>query len=249
MYTLELVGRIALVTGAARGIGRACVERLVLAGAKVYSADVVGHEPPQGAEAVVLDVAEEAAVDDLIASVPEPIQILVNNAGIYRQREGLEIDAAQWRRTFAVNVEGTFLCTRAVVRRLVDAALPGAVINIASVAGKRAFPMQADYCAAKAAVLGFTRAAALDVARHSVTVNAICPGTVDTPMIAQVIRDLAAAGGIGDAEQRDRLLEGIPIGRMQTPAEIAGAVVFLASTESRAVTGESFTIDGGLTRD
>jgi NAD(P)-dependent dehydrogenase (short-subunit alcohol dehydrogenase family) len=248
--SVKLVGDTAFVTGAARGIGRACVEALLDAGcAHVYSADVASHEAPDGAEAVVLNVADAAAVDAFVSGAARPMTIVVNNAGIYRARNGLEIDDAEWQRTFEVISHGTFYCTRAASRRMIAERLAGAVINISSIAGKRAFAMQADYCAAKAAVLGFTRAAALDLAPHGITVNAICPGTIDTPMIRQVVADLAATNGIDEEEQRAALLRDVPIGRMQQPAEIAAGVVYLASEPARAVTGEALTIDGGLSRD
>lgn len=246
----NLIGEAALVTGAARGIGRACVEALLDAGCTcVYSVDLAIHDVPDGAECVVLDVADAAAVDAVIGSSKRPIAILVNNAGIYRARDGLAIDDVEWRRTFDVIIHGTFYCTRAASSRMINESIGGAVINISSIAGKRAFPMQADYCAAKAAVLGFTRAAALDLARHRITVNAICPGTIDTPMIHQVIDDLATTNGITVDQQRKALLRDIPIGRMQQPAEIAAGVVYLASDAGRAITGEALTIDGGLSRD
>ena len=244
------VGDVAFVTGGARGIGRACVEALVAAGCKrVVAADVTPHEPAAGAEAVVLDVSEPEAVHETFAALESPIQILVNNAGVYAARDGLGIETAAWLRTFDVIAHGTFYCTRAAAARLVAAGLPGAIVNIASIAGKRGFPMQADYCAAKAAVLGFTRAAALDLAPHGITVNAICPGTIDTPMMDRVVADLAAVAGRKEEEQRAAMEREIPIGRMQRPDEIAAGVVFLASLQGRAITGEALTIDGGLTRD
>jgi NAD(P)-dependent dehydrogenase (short-subunit alcohol dehydrogenase family) len=210
---------------------------------------VADHDPGDGAAAVRLDVADSAAVDGFVGSLERPIQVLVNNAGIYAARERLEISDADWRRTFAVIADGTFHCTRAVVRRLLDAKLPGAVVNVSSIAGKRAFPAQADYCAAKAAVLGFTRAAALDLASQDITVNAVCPGTVATPMIEKVIVGWAAQDGVPEAEIRDRIVGQVPIARMQGPEEIAAGVVFLASTGARSITGESLMIDGGQTRD
>jgi NAD(P)-dependent dehydrogenase (short-subunit alcohol dehydrogenase family) len=246
---MQLVGNVALVTGAAQGIGRATVRALAEAGAFVYSADVAEHDPGAGAQSVRLDVADSAAVDTLVASVERPIQVVVNNAGIYAARERLEIADADWRRTFAVIADGTFHCTRAVVRRLLAERLPGAVVNVSSIAGKRAFPAQADYCAAKAAVLGFTRAAALDLATSDITVNAVCPGTVATPMIERVIVEWAAADGVPEADIRDRIIGQVPIARMQTPQEIAAGIVFLASTGARSITGESLMIDGGQTRD
>lgn len=244
-----LVGEVALVTGAARGIGRACVEALLAGGAFVYAADVTEHSPPEGAEAVVLDVSDPDAVERLISAAPRAIQMLVNNAGVYGARAGLEISDAVWRRTFAVITDGTFYCTRSVVRRLLAEGQRGAIVNISSIAGKRAFPDQADYCAAKAAVLGFTRAAALDLAQKDITVNAICPGTVATPMIQAVISDTAANTGRSEAEVRAQIVDQVPIGRMQTPAEIAAGVLFLVSEGARAITGEAMMIDGGQTRD
>ena len=247
--SVNLVGDVALVTGGARGIGRACVEHLTGAGATVYSADIVVHEACSGAVPVVLNVADPDAVDEFVSHVPRAICVLVNNAGIYGARQALEITNQEWAHTFDININGTFYCTLAVARRLIAEGLPGAVVNISSIAGKRAFPGQADYCASKAAVLGFTRAAALDLARQSITVNAICPGTIDTPMIDEVIRDIAAAAGVSITEQRHLFEQQQPIGRLQTPADIAAGVVFLASEGARAITGESLTIDGGQTRD
>jgi NAD(P)-dependent dehydrogenase (short-subunit alcohol dehydrogenase family) len=246
---MELVGRTALVTGGARGVGRALVEALAAEGAHVYSVDRDAHDAPDGAESVRLDVTDETALSDLIAQTPAPVQVLVNNAAYYRERQGLDFATDEWDAMFAVVARATFVATREVTRRLREAGLPGAIVNISSVAGKFAFAGQADYCAAKAAVLGFTRAAALDVAADGITVNAIVPGTVDTPMISAVIDDLAGHAGISPDEQRARLVAGIPIGRMQLPEEIAAGAVFLASTAARAITGESLTIDGGLTRD
>jgi NAD(P)-dependent dehydrogenase (short-subunit alcohol dehydrogenase family) len=247
---VTLVGDVALVTGGGRGIGRACVQALVDAGCpRVLSADLERHEPPGGAEALVLDVGDPEAVRSAFAAFDEPIRILVNNAGIYAPRDGLAIETSEWLRTFDVIAHGTFYCTREATDSLVAAGLTGAIVNIASIAGKRGFPMQADYCAAKAAVLGFTRAAALDLAPHGITVNAICPGTIDTPMMDRVVADLAAVAGRTEGEQRAAMARDIPIGRMQRPDEIAAGVVFLASLQARAITGEALTIDGGLTRD
>jgi NAD(P)-dependent dehydrogenase (short-subunit alcohol dehydrogenase family) len=247
--TLSLVGDVALVTGAARGIGAAAVRALVDSGAFVYSADLLEHDPGPGAQAVLLDVADSGAVDRLVAGVDQPIRVLVNNAGVYNGRRGLEISDEEWSRTFAVITGGTFYCTRAVVRRLLAAGIPGAIVNISSIAGKRAFADQADYCAAKAAVLGFTRAAALDLATRGITVNAICPGTVATPMIERVVVEMAAQGDRTPDEVRRQIIGQVPIARMQTPEEIAAGVVFLASTGARAITGEALMIDGGQTRD
>ncbi len=247
--SIELVGQIAMVTGGAQGIGRATVRALVDAGAQVYSADLVEHDPGTGAEAVRLDVSDSGAVADFVRSTPRAIQVLVNNAGVYSARDGLSIADDEWQRTFDIIASGTFYCSRAVVQRLLVEHEPGAVVNVSSIAGKRAFAGQADYCAAKAAVLGFTRAAALDLAHKSITVNAVCPGTIATPMIERVVAEMAAAEGVAEVEIRDRIVGQVPIARMQTPEEVAAAIVFLASISARAITGESLMIDGGQTRD
>lgn len=245
-----LVGPIALVTGGAQGIGRACVSALLAAGARtVYSVDVSEHQPADGAVAVPLDVSSENQISSFLATVDEPVQVLVNNAAIYAFRDGLNIDAMAWRRTFDVNVLGVFLMTRAISERLRATGTEGAIINISSIAGKRAFPNQADYCASKAAVIGFTRAAALDLADAEITVNSVAPGTIDTAMMDRVVSDLAKISGLTSDEQRLAMTKDIPIGRMQKPEEVAAAVRFLASRSARAITGETVTVDGGLSRD
>ena len=246
---MELVSRHAMVTGAARGVGRAIVEALVAEGAHVLSVDRDEHEAPPGATAVQLDVTDEPGLVKLIAETPEPVGVLVNNAAYYRERPGLDFPTSEWDDMFSVVARAAFITTREVTARLRATRTAGAVINISSIAGKIAFPGQADYSAAKASILGFTRGAALDVARDDITVNAIAPGTVDTPMIEAVITDLAGHAGITRDEQRHALIEGIPIGRMQRPDEIAAGVVYLASMGARAMTGSVLTIDGGLTRD
>ena len=246
---MGLVSSQALVTGAAGGVGKAIVEALVEAGANVLSVDRDPHEAPYGATAVQLDVTDESGLSALIAGSAEPIGVLVNNAAYYRERPGLDFPTSEWESMFAVVARAAFITTREVSNRLRASGSSGSVVNISSIAGKMAFAGQADYCAAKAAILGFTRGAALDLARHDITVNAIAPGTVDTPMIEAVIGDLAGHAGISPSEQRHRLIEGIPMGRMQQPSEIAAGVVFLASMGARAITGETLTIDGGLTRD
>lgn len=247
--SVRLVGEVAMVTGGAQGIGRATVRALADAGAYVYSADLSDHDPGPGAEAVRLDVADSDAVSDFVGSTPRAVQILVNNAGVYSARDGLDIADADWQRTFDVIAGGTFFCSRAVAERLLADGAPGAIVNVSSIAGKRAFAGQADYCAAKAAVLGFTRAAALDLATKDITVNAVCPGTIATPMIERVVTDMAAAEGVPEEEIRARIVGQVPIARMQTPDEVAAGIVFLASTGARAITGESLAIDGGQTRD
>ncbi|HEU4849151.1 MAG TPA: SDR family oxidoreductase, partial [Terrimesophilobacter sp.] len=178
-------GSVALVTGAAQGMGRSCVDALLEAGAaSVLAVDLNRTESTDARVVPIqLDITDESAIRDLFAGADQAVQVLVNCAGAYRFRDGLEIESEDWNRSFAINLQAPFLTMRYASRRLMSENLPGAFVNIASIAGKRGFPNQADYCAAKAGLIGLTRAAALDLGGHGITVNAIAPGTVDTPMM------------------------------------------------------------------
>ena len=244
-------GSVALVTGAAQGMGRRCVDALLDAGAtSVLAVDLNRTESTDPRVVPIeLDITDEEAIRELFADADRPVQVLVNCAGAYRFRDGLEIESADWDRSFAINLRAPFLTMRYASRRLIVEGLPGAFVNIASIAGKRGFPNQADYCAAKAGLIGLTRGAALDLGAHDITVNAVAPGTVDTPMMDKVVADLMAVTGLGEEDQRGELTKDIPIGRMQSPQEIAAAVAFLTSASARAITGETLVVDGGLTRD
>lgn len=245
---LRLVGPYALVTGASGGVGRAVTRALQAAGATTvhgwdraagWDADVRGR---------VVDLADPDDVVDALAELPRPPQIVVHAAGAYQQRSGFEFEARHLRRTFELNVVSAFLVHREVSRRLRTEGSPGAFVNIASVAGKRGFPDQADYVVAKAALIGLTRAGALDLS-PLITVNAVAPGAVDTAMIDDVLADVAHTTGLSVSEQRRAFEDAIPTGRLQRPDEIAATVVFLASTAARSINGEVLTIDGGVTRD
>lgn len=244
-------GSVALVTGAAQGMGRSCVDALLEAGAvSVLAVDLNRTESTDARVVPIqLDITDESAIRDLFAGTDQAVQVLVNCAGAYRFRDGLEIESEDWNRSFAINLQAPFLTMRYASRRLMSDSLPGAFVNIASIAGKRGFPNQADYCAAKAGLIGLTRAAALDLGGHGITVNAIAPGTVDTPMMEKVVADLMDITGLDEQDQRAELTKDIPIGRMQSPQEIAAAVAFLTSASARAITGETLVVDGGLTRD
>ena len=241
----DLVGSTALVTGAARGIGQACAELLSSCGARVYAADI---EPVAESERVMpisLDVADTTKVRQFVASCDDPIQVIVNNAAVYTPREGLSITIEEWRRSFQVIVEASLVGTAAVADRLRSSRLAGAVVNVASIAGFLGNVNQVDYCAAKAALIGLTRAAALDLIRDDITVNAVCPGSVDTPMIHRVAERIARAEDIPKEAALARIVEDIPTKRFQQPSEIAQAVAFLASTGARSITGQLLVVDGG----
>lgn len=241
----------AFVSGAGRGVGRATVDALLAAGAAaVIAADLRAPDiDDPRVRAVALDVTDEASLAALFADAPVAVRVAINCAGMYTFRDGLDIARDDWMRSLAVNLTAPFLVTRAVSKRLIAEGLTGAIINVSSIAGKRGFPNQADYCTAKAGLIGFTRASALDLAPHGITVNSVAPGTVDTPMMASVVADLTEQTGLDVDAQRAAMVKDIPIGRMQTAAEIAAAITFLTSAEARAITGETLVVDGGLTRD
>jgi NAD(P)-dependent dehydrogenase (short-subunit alcohol dehydrogenase family) len=248
LLTTPLVGTTALVTGAAGGIGLAISAALIASGAqRVYGLDRV-EAKGEGVEGIIIDLIDLDAVSSVIADLAVSPQIVVNAAGYYVWREGLDIANNDFRRTLDINVTAPFVIMREVSKRLEREQLAGAFINISSISGKRGFPNQADYVTSKGALISLTRAAALDLAPN-ITVNSIAPGTVNTPMIEQVAKDIAAKTGLSIEDQIAALIQQIPTQRMQEPNEIAAAVVFLASKAARSITGETLTVDGGISRD
>lgn len=248
---MTIIGSVALVTGAAQGIGKSCVEALLQAGAAhVIAVDIKQPQfDDERVEVATIDVTDEQAIRTLITQTARPVQVVVNCAGTYRARSGLDIELSEWNRSMAINLLAPFLIMKYASERLIQQGLEGAFVNVASIAGKRGFPNQADYCASKAGLIGLTRASALDLSPHGITVNAVAPGTVNTTMMERVISDLMEMTGLAEDEQRAALTKDIPIGRMQSAAEVAGAIAFLTSASARAITGETLVVDGGLTRD
>lgn len=245
-----------MVTGAGGGSGKAIAEKFLKEGAIVLAADL---QAPQWREADIqfypaaMDVSDEEAVEKTITNFckkNEAIDILVNNAGIAPSMPLTEFDLSTWRKIFSVNADGTFLCTRAVVRRMLDTGVSeGRIINIASIAGKNGFANSCGYCASKAAVIGFTRSLALELGEYSITVNAICPGSVATPMIENVIDSICAETGKDRTEVRLMMESGIPMKRFQEPEDVANLVCFLASDAAKNINGETMNLDGGVVRD
>lgn len=244
--TRTLEGQIALVTGASRGIGKAVALALAGAGAEV----VVNYaSSPDAAEAVVQEiqasggqayalqanVADEGAVDGLIKAVLERsgrIDVLVNNAGITRDGLLMRMKTDDWQSVINLNLSGVFLCTRAVTRPMLKQR-SGRIINITSVVGLMGNAGQANYAAAKAGVVGFTRSAAKEMASRGITVNAVAPGFIATDMT----KDLDAEG----------ILAAIPLGSFGTPEQVAGTVRFLAADPAAAyITGQVIQVDGGM---
>ena len=251
--------RVAIVTGGGRGIGRAIAR--ALAGADTFV--IVAGRTRSALEstasdleslggrslAVEMDVTSEASVSQAmreIQGVVSHIDILVNNAGVGGGEPIVGSDIARWRRTIDTNLVGMYLVSREVVP-LMNAG--GRIVNLSSVLGRFGVGGYTAYCASKHGVIGFTRALALELAGRQVTVNALCPGWVDTDMAAQGMRRGAEAQGLSFEEFRDRALGAVPIGRIIQPEEVAELVKFLASPAAGAITGQTYNICGGQTMD
>jgi NAD(P)-dependent dehydrogenase (short-subunit alcohol dehydrogenase family) len=239
----SLAGRVAVVTGAARGIGDAIAERLLVDGASVFSLDkLTASEPRAGVVYVEADVADPSSVADAFKSIEaktEGIDILVNNAGI--QRVGLvgKISFAEWSAVVATHLNGFFLCASEVVPRMVARGKGGAIVSIASTAAFVGLPGRSAYCAAKAGILGLTRALALEVASAGIRVNAVAPGFTRTKLIEQGLAD----GSL----QEDWMVARVPMKRLAATQEIANVVRYLAGDEASYVTGQTIIADGGWT--
>lgn len=239
---------MALVTGASRGIGAVVAARLAEAGVKVgvnylsshdAAAEVVDSINRRGGEAMLVegDVGQETSAASAVKQVIDQwdrINILVNNAGINRDRLLLRMTSDDWDQVLTVDLKGAFLCTRHVMPHFIRQH-GGRVINISSVVGISGNPGQANYAAAKAGLIGFTKAVAREVASRNVTVNAVAPGYIATGMVEQL-----------SEETRQRILDRIPMGRFGTPEDVAGAVLFLCGQGATYITGQVLTIDGGM---
>jgi 3-oxoacyl-[acyl-carrier protein] reductase len=241
-----LTGQVAIVTGASRGIGRSIALQLAQVGAKVAvnyanssgaADELVAQIASGGGEAITVqaDVSKADQIDGLVSTVMEKwgrIDVLVNNAGITRDTLLLRMKPEDWQAVIDTNLTGVFLCTRAVSKIMLKQK-SGRIINIASVAGQMGNPGQANYSAAKAGVIGFTKTVAKELSSRGITVNAVAPGFIATDMT----HDLKAEG----------ILQFIPLGRYGQPEEVAGMVRFLAADPAAAyITGQTFNVDGGM---
>jgi 3-oxoacyl-[acyl-carrier protein] reductase len=229
-------GRVALVTGAAGGIGDAVARRLLAEGAAVASLDL---EPSasDGILALAGDVSSSSDVDAAVERVERelgPLDVLVCSAGVPGASLGtLDVTDEEWRRVLAVNADGVFFCNRAAAARMVPRGY-GRIVNVASIAGKEGNPMAAAYSASKAAVIALTKAVGKDLARTGVVVNCVAPAVIETPIL----------DGISQ-EHIDYMVERIPMGRMGAPGEVAALVCWLASEECSFSTGATYDISGG----
>ncbi|MCH8491950.1 MAG: 3-oxoacyl-ACP reductase FabG [Idiomarina sp.] len=240
----SLNGQVALVTGATRGIGKAIAENLVAAGATVIGtatsengANAISAYLANNGVGKVLNVTEDGAIDALLSEITKEfgkIDILVNNAGITRDNLLMRMKDDEWDAVIQTNLTAVFKICKAVMRGMMKNR-HGRIINIGSVVGTTGNPGQANYCAAKAGLIGFTKALAKEIASRGVTVNAVAPGFIDTDMTKSLTD-----------EQRERIFDTIPAGRLGSPAEIAAAVGFLASSGAAYITGETIHVNGGM---
>jgi NAD(P)-dependent dehydrogenase (short-subunit alcohol dehydrogenase family) len=254
-----LADQVAVVTGAGAGIGKAIALGLAEAGAHVVSVDRDPATALATAEAAAklgprslaleTDVGEVAAIDRMVGRVMQEfgrVDVLVNNAGVTRRADIMDLTEEDWDRIMRVNAKGVFFCLQRVAREMIPRR-SGRIINIASIAGKGyAGTSNAIYAASKGSVISLTRTAALQLARHDINVNAICPGITVTALSEANVATRARDEGVSVAEMRRRRDAVVPLGRANQPEDLAGLAVFLASAGARNITGQSFNVDGGI---
>ena len=257
---MQLENMAVLVTGAARGMGRATAELAAEEGARVAVADlnIDGVEAvakgirDRGGEAIAIeaDVGDLASIDAMVDATLEAfggIDILVNNAGITRYAPFLEVTEGDWDAFMRVNAKGSFFTLQRVAKEMVQRGAGGRIINMASIAGKGfRGTSNAAYASSKGAVIAFTYQAADSLARHNINVNAVCPGPIDTDMSQGVRRQRAEASGQSFEEHTISGLDGIPLGRMIPPEDVARMVVFLMGPGGYNITGQTINVDAGV---
>jgi NAD(P)-dependent dehydrogenase (short-subunit alcohol dehydrogenase family) len=253
----SLAGRVAVVTGGGRGIGAATAGRLAALGARVIVAARTEDQVARVAREItaaggmaraktcdVTDPSSIAALAEFARTTLGPVGILVNNAGVAHSAPLSRITRDDWQRLFAVNATGTFLCSQAFVPAMIEQRW-GRVVNVASVAGLRGAKYVAAYSASKHAVIGLTRCLAAEVAEFGITVNAVCPGYVDTDLTVESINRIVAKAGLSREQAMEHILSLNPQHRLITPDEVAHAVAALCDDGARGINGQAIVLDGG----
>lgn len=240
--------KVAIVTGAGRGIGKAIAERLAREGAKLAVCDIDRESAEKTADEIrnnyktqavglYVDVANSDSVDAMVEEVVKKfgkIDILVNNAGITKDNLLLRMSEEDWDRVIAVDLKSVFLCTKAVVKYMIRQRY-GRIVNISSIIGLRGNIGQTNYASAKAGIIGFTKSAARELAGRNITVNAVAPGYISTEMTEKLPQEV-----------KENMLKQVPMGRPGTPEDVAGVVAFLCSDDASYITGEIIRVDGGM---
>ncbi|ESY51008.1 MULTISPECIES: L-iditol 2-dehydrogenase [unclassified Mesorhizobium] len=252
---MRLKGKSALITGSARGIGRAFAEAYTREGATVAIADInlaaaekTAAEIGADAYPVRLDVSDLASIQAAVKAVETKtggLDILINNAALFDLAPIVEITKASYDKLFSVNVAGTLFMLQAAARLMIARGKGGKIINIASQAGRRGEPLVAVYCATKAAVISLTQSAGLDLIKHRINVNGIAPGVVDSDMWDGVDALFAKYENRAKGEKKRLVGEGVPYGRMGKPEDLTGMAVFLASDDAEYIVAQTYNVDGG----
>ena len=251
----RLTGKTALITGAARGIGRAFAERYIREGARVIIADIDAERAAQTAEALGdqamalrMDVTDQASIDAGIQAALArfgQIDILINNAALFTAAPISEITRQDYARVFDINVAGTLFTLQAVAKHMIARGQGGKIINMASQAGRRGEALVAVYCATKAAVISLTQSAGLDLIKHGINVNAIAPGVVDGEHWDGVDAFFAKHENKAPGQKKREVGEAVPFGRMGVAEDLTGMAVFLASSEADYIVAQTYNVDGG----
>ena len=251
----RLQGKSALITGAARGIGRGFAEAYLREGATVAIADInleaaqaTAAELGADAYAVLIDVARQDSIDAAIASVVAragKLDIVINNAALFDAAETVDITRASYERLYAVNVAGTLFTMQAGARQMIAQGHGGKIINMASQAGRRGESLVLVYCSTKAAVISMTQSAGLNLIKHGINVNAIAPGVVEGDHWVHVDAMFAALEGKAPGQKKAEVEAAVPAGRFATPEDLSGMAVFLASAEADYIVAQTYNVDGG----
>lgn len=251
----RLAGKSALITGAARGIGRAFAEAYAGEGATVAIADIdldrageTARELGDAAYALQLDVTRQSSIDEAVKAAEEHaggIDILVNNAALFDMAPIVDITRESYDRLFAVNVAGALFTMQAVARSMIARGKGGKIINMASQAGRRGEALVGVYCASKAAIISLTQSAGLDLIRHGINVNAIAPGVVEGEHWEHVDALFAKHEGLAPGEKKKQVGAAVPYGRMGTAQDLVGMAIFLATKEADYVVAQTYNVDGG----
>ncbi len=255
---MRLKDKVAIVTGGGAGIGRSVCVNMVKEGAKVVVADINQEAAQETADTLTkeggdakafhMDVTQKPAVQTMAAAALKAygkIDILVNNAGTDIKGAITELTERTWDTLMDINLKGVFLCTQAVSHSMIEQRY-GRIVNISSMAGKTGEPLTSPYCATKFGVIGFTQSIALELGKHNITVNAVCPGPVDTDLIRQSVAQSAKIKGMAPEDfLQEFFINPTPLGRIAQPVDIARAVIFLASDEAEFITGSTLNVSGG----